>query len=278
MARLNTHRRILPALLAITLPAALLGACATPDKNPYYKVSTKYPSTQQTTTHSQGGAVVQQAGYPTQAPISYPQTTTQHSYPQSQSPYQQAPYQQTQTQSVYQSAPSEQPYVQTQDEQVLYVFDDQPQATQDAQTLQASTPVYADGSEYNGSYETQDAMVETGGQNGGQGGIYLQDAQPYDYAQNQPYVQDAQTTAQPVQISAPSAPAAAATVRSIGVETLNPSLGIATRDYLVQEEDTVYSLSLKTCSTVSAIQTLNNLDAAFTIRAGEVIRLPQGAC
>lgn len=265
MARQYARPRLIPTLLALALPASLLGACATPDKNPYYKVSTKYPSTQQSPTQTQGGAVVQQASYPVQAPVSYPQA--------------QGPYQQEQIQSVYQSAPQTQPYVQTQDEQVLYVFDNQPQAIQSGQTVQASTSVYADGIEHNSANEPQSPMVETGGQNGGQGGIYLQDAQPYDYAQAQ--TQDLsyeQNAAQSVQISAPSAPAAAATVRSIGVEALNPSLGIATRDYIVQEEDTVYALSRRTCSTVNTISTLNNLDAAFTIRAGDVIRLPQSAC
>ncbi len=46
----------------------------------------------------------------------------------------------------------------------------------------------------------------------------------------------------------------------------------------VVENDTVYSLSRRLCVGVEDIQTLNGLDAAFSIKLGDTIRLPESRC
>ena len=48
--------------------------------------------------------------------------------------------------------------------------------------------------------------------------------------------------------------------------------------YTIKAGDTVYSLSRSICSSVSAVQTLNNLDQNFSIKAGQTLQLPPSAC
>jgi len=48
--------------------------------------------------------------------------------------------------------------------------------------------------------------------------------------------------------------------------------------YIVQPSDTVYSLSRRQCSTVTAVQSMNNIDQNFSIKAGQSIQLPPSQC
>jgi len=49
-------------------------------------------------------------------------------------------------------------------------------------------------------------------------------------------------------------------------------------NYTIKAGDTVYSLSRSICSSVSAVQTLNNLDQNFSIQVGQTLQLPASAC
>jgi len=48
--------------------------------------------------------------------------------------------------------------------------------------------------------------------------------------------------------------------------------------YIVQPGDTVYSLSRRQCTTVTAVQSINNIDQNFSIKAGQSIQLPASQC
>jgi len=48
--------------------------------------------------------------------------------------------------------------------------------------------------------------------------------------------------------------------------------------YIVQEGDTAWSLSRKSCSSLSDLKTINNLEGDFLIKAGEAILLPASNC
>jgi len=48
--------------------------------------------------------------------------------------------------------------------------------------------------------------------------------------------------------------------------------------HVVKAGDTVYSLSRQQCTTVSSIQSLNNLDQNFAIQIGQSLRLPASEC
>lgn len=108
-------------------------------------------------------------------------------------------------------------------------------------------------------------MVETGGQNAAQIGNYS-----YNSAG---YVTDAAITA----------PAAQTTQRlyDIPAAAVLPAQAPAAprgTTYIIQEGDTAWSLSRKTCSGVNDIKAINNLEGDFLIKAGEAILLPASAC
>ncbi len=48
--------------------------------------------------------------------------------------------------------------------------------------------------------------------------------------------------------------------------------------YVVKSGDTVYSLSRQQCTSVSAVQALNNIDQDFNIKVGQALRLPPSEC
>ena len=54
-----------------------------------------------------------------------------------------------------------------------------------------------------------------------------------------------------------------------------PSVG---QNYTIQQGDTVYSLSRKTCVGVSVIQSMNGLNADYAIKIGQSITLPASVC
>ncbi|WP_017930950.1 LysM peptidoglycan-binding domain-containing protein [Robiginitomaculum antarcticum] len=116
------------------------------------------------------------------------------------------------------------------------------------------------------------AMVETGGQNGGQNGALLEVIVPQSAAVQAP--QTIGMTSQPTKIYMANSQAAQPgyVTTQMGV----PVTGLMS--YIVQEDDTVYNLSKRTCSTPDQIKTMNNLDAAYTIRAGSAITLPAPRC
>lgn len=121
------------------------------------------------------------------------------------------------------------------------------QATSQGYPLAGAPPVY------------EEPMVETGGQNGGENGAMMQ-------------VKPVQPTAalQPTQIYLPQAQT------SERGYVATPAAGMMS--YVVQEDDTVYNLSKRTCSTPNEIKAINNLDVAYTIRAGYPITLPAPRC
>lgn len=52
----------------------------------------------------------------------------------------------------------------------------------------------------------------------------------------------------------------------------------AGHNYTVQQGDTVYSLSRKTCVGVNVIQSMNGLDANYAIQIGQSLTLPASVC
>ena len=80
----------------------------------------------------------------------------------------------------------------------------------------------------------------------------------YDYSRNLVSV-DAATTGQ----------------RMPETSRIIPSVGQA---YTVQQGDTVYSLSRKTCVGVSVIQSMNGLNTDYAIKIGQSITLPASVC
>lgn len=242
--------RTLAAIMTTALTAATLtalSACATPESNPHYRFSTKYPA--ENAQPAAQSPAVQQASYVQGAPVTYAQ---------SQTPYAQA--------NVAAYPPAAQHAAHSYDNQLAGapVYADAPtqvgylESYGPAQSYSANTPITQSA---NQSQPIEVQMVETGGQNGGYGGIYLDESDPaFASAAPAPY----QAPAQSISASA-----------SIPAAPMPPALGVS---YIVQEGDTAYSLSRKTCSSVSEIRDLNRLDSAFTIRAGEAIRLPQSRC
>lgn len=129
-------------------------------------------------------------------------------------------------------------------------------------------------------------MVETGGQNAGQWGQRIQ-SQPAPQPVYQPTQQVQVIQPQPiyqrtqqVQVTQPQQPlylpVPQTAPASLPPIMTNPYGNL--ESYVVQESDTVYSLSRARCSTPAEVQTINQLDAAFTIRAGEIIKLPASRC
>jgi len=244
-------------IAAAALAAALIGGCATPQENPHYRYSSKM------------------------------EQQTQPSNTQ----YASTPYQQP--------APATQRYVET-------------QYPEPVPFESVSSPSYDPGYELAGGpnmLPAQDAdwdmdMVETGGQNAGNAGTLIyQDAAiatPENYLAEPSVAPQAQIQPQtqlqaPLQIQ-PSAPAqtmpldgpAQQTVTISGPiymagddyapQILNQRNTVIGTQYVVQEGDNVYRLSKTVCATSEDIQSMNGLDAAFTIRAGEIIQLPASRC
>lgn len=244
---------------AITLAAAALTltACATPQTNPYYAHNGQNQSVS-TQTHgaaTNGVATTQSASY--QTPVSY-RTPSEPIFIHDPQPQQAAheaviPYTPTHTtpaaQPVY-ASPAPTVYAPT-----VYT----------AATTVQSVPVTSVSSSH-----STGVMVETGGQNGGISGQNLQTQSMLDYAAYTP------AQAQPTPTRAPTYSAQnISTYSPHSSSTVQSGAGIA---YIVQEDDTVYSLSRRTCSSVDAIAQMNNLPPSFLIKAGATLTLPASQC
>lgn len=106
-------------------------------------------------------------------------------------------------------------------------------------------------------------MVETGGQNAAQSDGYAYNSGGY------------------VTQAAATAPAAQTTQRlyDVPAQAVMPAPAKpAGMTYIVQEGDTAWSLSRKSCSSLSDLKTINNLEGDFLIKAGEAILLPASNC
>lgn len=310
--------------------AALSGACATPQNNPYAKYSSKMPA-EQTQQYAQNTA-------PAQAPVTYRQATTVE--PQTAPSYVQSA-RHTQTQTYTQAA-----YPQPVTYQAGTYQASSPQANMHQECLAsqgtrklagaaiggtigayagkklgdddtaamiggaavggiagygvggmtkncdqynvapvAKTVVYPAQAQpvtsavtYQQSVSAvtyqQPALTETGGQNLSQAEMQSIDAYQYD---NNGYVSNAAATA-PAQVSVQrlyDAPAQAV-MPAAPQAVQTPALQGVT--YIVQEGDTAWNLSRRTCSSVNDIKAMNSLEGDFLIKAGEAIRLPASAC
>jgi LysM repeat protein/uncharacterized protein YcfJ len=112
---------------------------------------------------------------------------------------------------------------------------------------------------------SSEVMIETGGQNISQ----------YEYNEGGYAV-----SITPEQAPIPEVTHAVAIAPETIIETREiaiaaPATGIA---YIVQEGDTAWSLSRKSCSSPADIRALNSLEGDFLIKAGEVISLPANSC
>ena len=228
--------------ITASIAATLLASCATPQENPHYRYSSKMGTQTQPSN-------TQYASTPYQQPAA---TTQRYVEPQYPAP---VPFEEV-------SAPS-------------------------------SAPTYelAGGPDM---LPAQDAdwdmdMVETGGQNAGNGGslIYQEAAlqTPETYAAEPQVQPQFQTQPQP---SSPLGGPAQQTITVSGPihmagddyapQILTQRNTVIGTQYVVQEGDNVYRLSKTVCATPEDIQSMNNLNAAFNIRAGEIIQLPASRC
>lgn len=233
-----------------TLAAALMAGCATPQENPHYRYSSKMGQQSETSN-------VQYASTPYQQPAATTQRQVDTQYAQTQYP-----------------------------EPVGF-------EEMGAQSYEPSYELAGGPS----MTPTQDAdwdmdMVETGGQNAGHYGerIYQQaELQTPQSTQIQPPMQPQVQQQQPAQPQAtPLDGPAQQTVTVSGPihmagddyapQILTQRNTLIGTQYVVQEGDNVYRLSKSVCASAEDIQSMNNLNAAFTIRAGEIIQLPASRC
>ena len=298
--------------------AALLGACATPQNNPYAKYSGKMPAEQ----------TQQYAQAPAQAPVTYRQATIiEPSSVQSAGYTQPATYQASTAQTGTYHTNAHQECLASQGTRKLAgaaiggaigtyagkkIGDDDTAAmiggaavggiagyglggmTKDcdqyniapasqtvvypAQAQPVTSAVsYQQPVSSSGAY-AQPAVIETGGQNLSQAEMQSIDAYQYD---NNGYVSNAAATAPaqavtqrlydaPAQAVMPAAPQPQArTAQAPAIQGVT---------YIVQEGDTAWNLSRRTCSSVNDIKAMNSLEGDFLIKAGEAIRLPASNC
>lgn len=278
---LTSSKLILATTAAITV---ILGACATADQNPYYKYSSKYPS-QTSSGQVSGTPSPQELQPPT---TSYASTThNQNSYVTD------AGYPAPSGTVFSDSATSAAGYPHT---NIQTYGTDQTHSQSYGYVQSASTGTSVSTPNVVGS-----AMIETGGQNAGANGYLMQHDSVYGYdvstaagAQTASIaVQQAPLTIEPlanqtyaaVPYTAPITQIAAGPIAfdpiTSAPTTSNMALGqpsVQGIRYIVQEDDTVYSLSRKTCSTVERIKEMNGLDEAFLIKAGGVLQLPASNC
>ena len=261
----------------------ILGACATQDTNPYYKQSSKYPSqvpSQNTSGQHTSGQQSPTISYAS-APTSSTNYVTAAGYP--------APAGTVFADSATSTSGYVQPaqtriYGDVQDYGPTYSYA-QPATTYVQPATTYAQPVPA---------PVQSVMVETGGQNAGFGGQLMQPHvtySPQTYAAA-PYAQHTQAaTHGATQWATQGATTQNAIATMPAFSPVNPapisgstststfSSGAANGiNYIVQENDTVYSLSRKTCSSVAQVQQMNGLDDSFLIKAGGTLRLPASNC
>ncbi len=123
---------------------------------------------------------------------------------------------------------------------------------------------------------TSEAMVETGGQNISQ----------YEYNEGGYAVSIAQEQAIVPEVTRAViiAPEAIVETREVAITspvimaTPIPASAPKGTTYIVQEGDTAWSLSRKSCSSPQDIRALNSLEGDFLIKAGEAILLPSSSC
>ena len=251
---------IFTSMAISSLAAIIASGCATPQENPHYRYSSKMETQTQPSNTQYASTPYQQTGQVTQRQVAMP-------YP----------------------APVPYDYVETAPSYELAGGPDMSMAQ-------------------NADWDMD--MVETGGQNAGNGGtlIYQEaglqtpqtyEAQPSVAPQSQPLIQpqtQPQTELQAPRQDYSDGPAQSTDLEGPAEQTLTISgpIYMASGDYeqqsltqrntligtqyVVQEGDNVYRLSKSICATTGNIQSMNGLDAAFTIRAGEIIQLPASRC
>ena len=224
--------------LILPLSAALLGGCLTSQENPNYQHSTTYRGDQ---------AGQNQYASAAPAPISYQPAPVS---------YQSAPVS-------YESAPTQdfpaQPYPVQTSSVASTVSAVAPTDSLYGATEVNGTPGYMalQSARQNVAPEavaktTTLAATSLGGANGAGTPI------AYDYSRNLVSA-DAITTGQQIPNTA-------------------RLLGKAAQNYTVQQGDTVYSLSRKTCVGVNVIQSMNGLNTNFAIQIGQPLALPASVC
>lgn len=271
--------------MAILLAAGTvftLGACATSQENPFYKYSTAYQDTPQNI--SETAPVTQAASYETSPAYAEPHVVTSHTVPAVYSHDGYVPA----SQVTWQHAPSATPEAAYQDQTSYHIYDPAPQIFDASNT--AEIELYDQPASYaaHGPQTTpaSTVMIETGGQNGGENG---QNLSPYlptlqtatmDYGTYPQAAIPAQPSNNLPNSSAPVAPAPITPTYTAPDYTAPASamMNATTLAYTVQEGDTVYSLSRRTCTSVDAIKSANGLPATFLIKAGETIQVPVSQC
>ncbi len=66
--------------------------------------------------------------------------------------------------------------------------------------------------------------------------------------------------------------------RSVSSRTISAGFNPAGTAHIIEEGDTVYSLSRSVCATIEDVQSLNGLGTNFNIRIGDALRLPASRC
>ena len=226
------------AFLILPLSAVLLGGCLTSQESPIYEQSTSYQG-DLAARHQYANAVP--ATPPPATVVSYDSAPALPVQAQSYpEPMQPAPIQAySPAPTVMAPAPTDKIYG---DDQISGTpgFMAMQNAAQ-AQTFEAATEPFPDT-----QYVTSAPL--------GAAGTPIE----YDYSRNLVSV-DAATTGQRL-------PENSRRLQGTGAS------------YTVQQGDTVYSLSRKTCVGVNVIQSMNGLDANYAIKIGQSITLPTSVC
>ena len=84
--------------------------------------------------------------------------------------------------------------------------------------------------------------------------------------------------AQSTQVSPSAYSSVPATTTSASSQYSYPSTGFGASTHTVVQNDTVYSLSRKLCSSVDEIQAMNGIDRNFGIKIGQNLKLPASKC
>ena len=307
-----TSAPLAPIVLASSVAALALTACATAQENPNYQHSTRYqassPYTQSASTSpytTTGGATTTQASYQTRsAPIVYDS-------PAGYSSVTQQPVYQANTQY---STPS---YTQVNHDclskemnrQLIggavggaagalvggvagYGIGDKSINCDPVPVVAQPTQMIASPAYYPTTQPYQPAQVVP--------------STPYTTAETSPYVVQPSTPATPTDtyygdtVGTPGYEA----IRQSQIETATPSVATTTYQpttgtvtaamsqeqyanpiqggygilHTVVQNDTVYSLSRKLCSSVDEIQTMNGIDSNYSIKIGQNLKLPASKC
>lgn len=246
--------------IILATSALILGACATAQENPNYQYSTQYKGQGQS---ASGDATTSYANYETQPAAQVTYALSQNAQDADSLPakayyYETAPTDQYYTGDDYIGTPGYQAVHGQPQEETPFPLYETPTDESEDYAQEAYAEPLPEGSSADNTGEqvvtqTISGPVMTASAPSGE-------IVGYDYSDN---------------IISANAEAVPVTPSETRIIPATPNLG---QDYIVQQGDTVYSLSRELCIGVDEIQTNNNLAADFGIKIGQNLSLPASRC